>query len=219
MRKEAYFSEATIEAAAAAMLEICLPYRSRHQNQVLDPAQAALLVLDMQPYFLREGSHAFIPSGQAVLPGIRRLIEAFSASGRPVIFTKHTNTAENAGMMRAWWKDLLRAELPDSRIDPRLNTAAGVVLDKGQYDAFYCTELEDLLLQSGSTQVVVSGVMAHLCCETTARSAFVRGFEVFFAIDGTAAYTRELHQAALLNLSHGFAVPMLVGEILAALDN
>ena len=67
--------------------------------------------------------------------------------------------------------------------------------------------------------MVVSGVMTHLCCETTARSAFVRGFEVFFLIDGTATYNKEHHLATLLNLSHGFANLVLSGEIFVALDH
>ncbi|PIV27689.1 MAG: isochorismatase, partial [Anaerolineae bacterium CG03_land_8_20_14_0_80_58_20] len=50
-------------------------------------------------------------------------------------------------------------------------------------------------------------------CETTARSAFVRGFEVFFCADGTATYTKELHRSTLLNLSHGVAIPTVCAEI------
>jgi isochorismate hydrolase len=59
--------------------------------------------------------------------------------------------------------------------------------------------------------------MAHLCCETTARSAFVRGFEVFFVVDATATYNRQFHQSTLINLAHGFAIPVLTQEVLDAL--
>ncbi|HDR06062.1 MAG TPA: isochorismatase family protein, partial [Candidatus Coatesbacteria bacterium] len=57
----------------------------------------------------------------------------------------------------------------------------------------------------------------ELCCETTARSAFVRDFDVFFPVDATAAYTEELHRASLLTLAHGFAVPLLTEELLRLL--
>ena len=57
--------------------------------------------------------------------------------------------------------------------------------------------------------------MANLCCESTARAAFMRGFEVFFTIDGTAANNKDFHMASLLNLSYGFAIPILTKEILA----
>jgi isochorismate hydrolase len=45
----------------------------------------------------------------------------------------------------------------------------------------------------------------------------VRGFEVFFTIDGTATYREDFHRATLLNLAHGVATPVLVDEILAQL--
>ncbi len=75
------------------------------------------------------------------------------------------------------------------------------------------TSLEQELRSRGVEQVVVTGVMTHLCCETTARTAFVRGFEVFFCVDGTATYTEAFQRASLLNLAHGFALPVLCEEI------
>ncbi|MGB9641195.1 MAG: isochorismatase family protein, partial [Anaerolineales bacterium] len=52
-----------------------------------------------------------------------------------------------------------------------------------------------------------------LCCETTARSAFIRGFEPFFLVDGTATYNSYFHQATLLNLNHGFASLTLCADL------
>lgn len=190
--------------------------RSRHENMRLDPLRTALLVLDMQEYFLDPGSHAFIPSATAILPGVQKLIAAYSAGSRLVVFTRHINDDRNAGMMSAWWQDLIREESALSKISAELDTTAGKTLSKTQYDAFYQTDLKNILRGEGVEQVVITGVMTHLCCETTARSAFMRGFEVFFAIDGTATYTEAFHQATLLNLAHGFALPVQVTEILAA---
>ena len=102
-------------------------------------------------------------------------------------------------------------ENPLSQITPELD--AGYTIEKTQYDAFYQTALEDLLKEKGITQVVITGVMTHLCCETTARSAFMRGFTVFFPIDGTATYNEDFHRSTLLNLSHGFAIPALIEEL------
>ena len=55
--------------------------------------------------------------------------------------------------------------------------------------------------------------MTHLCCESTARSAVVRGFEVFFLIDGTATYNQQFHFGSLYNLAHGVATQVLAQEI------
>jgi len=120
--------------------------------------------------------------------------------------------------MAHWWHDLITIENPLSAIIPDFDFSNRYVLRKSQYDAFHQTDLEEILIKKGISQLVVSGVMTHLCCETTARSAFMRGFEVFFLIDGTATYNQEFHLASLRNLAHGFATPMFSGDIQSALN-
>lgn len=183
------------------------------------PGRTALVVLDMQRYFLDPDSHAYIPSAADIVPGIRSLAAAFSERGLPVVFTRHLNTPQDAGAMALWWDDLIREGDPLSEITSDLETSTGAVLEKSQYDAFYKTDLEDILKRQGIERVVVSGVMTHLCCETTARSAFVRGFEVTFPVDGTATYDEGFHLATLLNLSNGFATLAFVEGILAAVES
>ncbi|MCK4594746.1 isochorismatase family protein, partial [bacterium] len=84
--------------------------------------------------------------------------------------------------------------------------------------AFFETPLEALLNEKQVTQLVICGVMTHLCCETTARSAFVRGFQVILPVDATATYTKELHRATLLTLSHGFAIPLLTKNLVKLVE-
>jgi isochorismate hydrolase len=211
--KEEYYSNTSIRGKSKALLESLLPFRDRHSLQVLSLAKSALLVLDMQLFFLDESSHAFVPSGPAILPGIQRVVSVFEEKKRPVFFTRHLNSPTDSGLMSVWWQDLILESAPASRIIPQLDGPDRVVICKGQYDAFYKTDLESRLHSAGVSQVVVTGVMTHLCCETTARSAFTRGFEVFFVIDGTATYNEQFHRATLINLSHGFAKAVLVDEI------
>lgn len=210
--KEAYFQRESIRRKSMEMLESVQAMRHR---QPLVGGHCALLVLDMQRYFFSESSHAFIPSAAAIVDGVDRLMMAFRARGLPVILTRHLNTPEDSGRMSVWWRGVLAESDPLSRLIEGWDAEGAVVLKKSQYDAFYGTPLLELLRERGVRQVVISGVMTHLCCETTARSGFVRGFDVFFAVDGTATYNEAFHRAALLNLSHGFAVPMLVDAILA----
>lgn len=213
--KELYFSPQSIVEKAQEICQSLERYR-RSRLERFDPQSSALLVLDMQAYFLQDSSHAFIPSAIAILPGIQALVETYAARRLPVIFTRHLNTATNAGKMAGWWQDLITEENPDSAITPFFDLSQGEVITKSQYDAFYGTTLEETLRHRRVEQVVICGVMTHLCCETTARSAFMRGFDVFFTIDGTATYNEAYHRAALLNLSHGFAVPVMVNEMLSA---
>ena len=210
--KSIYFTSKQIERQARAMLDT-LNIRQRP----IEWDRPALLVLDMQEYFLSPESHAFVPSAPAILPGILTLIEAFNRADRPVIFTRHLNTLEDAGMMAHWWRDLLTREHPHAGLTAELAARADTVINKSQYDAFFQTDLDARLRSAGVTDTVVTGVMAHLCCETTARSAFMHGYRVWFAADGTASYNPDFHLAVLRNLSHGFASPVLVSDLLEAL--
>jgi len=211
--KERYFTPGSIREKAMRMIGE-LPASCRGRSPYFDPARSALLVLDMQRYFLDEGSHAYVPSARTVVPGIRRLSEAFIGIGRPVITTRHLNTESDAGMMAVWWKDLIAEGQERSEIIDELAIEGAHVIVKSQYDAFHGGALEGILADSGTEQVVITGVLTHLCCETTARSGFVMGYSIFLAVDGTATYNEAFHRASLLNLSHGFAVPMLVGDLI-----
>ena len=212
MKKERYFTPDSIEMKSRDMLGDVEGLRQKHSLK-LSGERSALLVLDMQRYFLEETSHAFVPSAAAIVPGIARTINTYSKKSLPIIFTRHLNSDANAGMMSIWWRDLISPESPISEIIPEFDTSQGIILEKSQYDAFHRTDLEGSLREKGITQIVICGVMTHLCCETTARSGFVRGFEVFLAIDGTATYNEPFHRASLWNAAHGFAVPMLIEEI------
>ena len=214
--KQAYFTPETIRPKAEEMLQRLVAERVR-EGRALKQARSALLVLDMQRFFLEPDSHAYVPSAAAILPNIRGLVRAYDELDFPVVYTRHWNTPQDAGMMDVWWRDLIEAGDPVSEITEALDLSNGTLIEKSQYDAFYGTELETVLKEKEVTQVVICGVMTHLCCETTARSAFVRGFEVFFTIDGTATYNEDFHMASLRNLAHGFATPVLVEDALNTL--
>ncbi len=177
----------------------------KHPRLEFDSRNAALLVLDMQEFFADSSSHAYIKSIDYIIPNIAGLIKRF----QNVIFTKHINTEENAGLMSVWWKDIIKKDRIISDFDINGHT----VIEKSQYDAFYNTDLETILKCNNIDTLVITGVMTHLCCETTARSAFVQGYKTFFVVDATATYNEDFHRSSVLNLSHGFAVPVLIDEI------
>jgi bifunctional isochorismate lyase/aryl carrier protein len=215
--KEAYFTPEQLASQARELLRAPGVVR-REAMPAFDLRAAALLVLDMQLYFLEPGSHAFIPSAAAILPGIGKLVGSFHSRGLPVVFTRHVNTPEDAGLMAAWWRDTIALDEPRSAITPQLDASRAVVIEKNRYDAFLDTPLEAHLRGWKVQQVVITGVMTHLCCETTARSAFMHGFLPVFLVDGTATYNRHYHIATLTNLAHGFARLAFVQEILYALE-
>jgi bifunctional isochorismate lyase/aryl carrier protein len=214
MHKEKYFTPGNI-AAAAAEMATALPINRR--AAAFSPADSALLIIDMQRYFLCSASHAFLPSAPAIIPNINALTSVFEKAGRPVYFTRHGNDPRDGGPMASWWRELLTRDHPLAALAADLDFHGQPIIEKTQYDAFFGTDLESRLQQSNTKQLVITGVSTHLCCESTARSAFMRGLAVFLIIDGTATWNRELHFASLRSLAHGCTVPFLTADLLAAL--
>jgi isochorismate hydrolase len=214
--KESYFTKESLERQS---LELNQQVRDIAKKNAIafQLTRCALLVLDMQAYFLNPASHAYVPSASAILDGIIQLIKLCSANRIPIFFTQHMNTQINAGMMSVWWKDLITSQNPYHSIIPDIDLSLGTLIKKSQYDAFHGTNLKKLLREKGVTQVIICGVMTHLCCETTARSAFMNGFEVYFPVDGTATYNLSFHRASLTNLAHGFAWIVMMKDILASI--
>jgi nicotinamidase-related amidase len=213
---EPYVTAETIESKTAEWLERVAPY-NKHPMTLNVPA-SALIVVDMQSFFLDPASPTFTCGGLAVLPGIARLMAAFRAAGRPVIFTRHVHHPDglDAGIMGLWWEGMCLEGSPESEVHPDLATMPGekVVL-KHRYSAFYDTDLETVLRCMRVEDLVITGLMTNLCCESTARDAYFRDHRVFLPADGNGSVDEELHVASLLNLAFGFAYVTTVDEIAA----
>ena len=78
--------------------------------------------------------------------------------------------------------------------------------------------LDSILRSLDVKKVVITGVLTHLCCASTARDAFMHDYETYIVVDGTASETEILHMSALRTLAHGFAVPVTTMEVLSKLE-
>ena len=203
---EPYVTAANIDSKAQAWLERIRPH-NQHEMQ-LNVMVSALLVIDMQRFFLDAASPSFTCGGVAILPKVKRLVDAFRRANRPVIFTQHVHHPGDldCGIMGWWWKSKCIEGSPESAIHPELLPKPGekVVL-KHRYSAFYNTDLETVLRCLKVEDVVVAGIMTNMCCESTARDAYYRDCRVHFLADGTATISEKMHLASLLNLAYGFA--------------
>ena len=192
------------------ILEKLKPYRERKTQ--IDQKQAALLAIDMQNFFHR--------IAQPVLKNILRVIQTCRQKDVPVIFTQHGHTEPDSdgGILGEWWGELIIGGtedwkfLPEIKIEPK-----DIILPKKRYSAFFETDLDKILRSRGIRDLIISGVMTNLCCETTARDAFMRDYRVFFLIDGTATGRSELHLATLKNLGFGFAYLITCDELIQSL--
>ncbi len=179
----------------------------------LDKNKAALLIIDMQRHFCDPESNFFVPESDLLAAKLKPLVEAFSSFNRPVIFTRHIDSDDPNNLMLRWWGEKIRLDDPMSDNVDVLDKTKVIIVQKDQYDGFLNTDLEKILREKDIRQVVVCCVLTNLCCETTARSAFMRGFEVYFLKDGTATFSQEMHEASLLNLAYGFGVLTTIGEV------
>lgn len=203
---KSYVTQESIAAKSLEWLERIAPF-NRHEMQV-DREKAALLVIDMQRFFLDPSSPAFTCGGLAVLPNVKRLITAFRSARLPIIFTRHVHHPDgsDAGIMGWWWEGMCVDGTPESEIHEDIAPHPGEkVIKKHRYSAFYNTDLETILRCRGIEDIVIVGVMTNMCCESTARDAFYRDYRIFFLADGTGGINEEMHVASLLNLAYGFA--------------
>jgi isochorismate hydrolase len=211
--KDQYFDKTNISQQTKKMIKkLKKSHGSRIGYEI--NSKTAMIVTDMQNYFLKKKSHAFVPSVKAVIPKIKKLCDLFSEKNMTVIYTRHTNNDSNSGQMSEWWRDVIEDETKESRIADCFNYKDAIVVEKHQYDAFYGTNLKDILQERGITQLIITGVLTHLCCESTARAGFINGYKILFPVNGTATYNIKHHKSTLRNLSHGFAVPVTMEELI-----
>jgi nicotinamidase-related amidase len=71
-----------------------------------------------------------------------------------------------------------------------------VVKEHWAQSGFANTDLEQQLRQHGITHVVVVGLLANTCIDSTARYAMELGFHVTLIRDATAAFSKEMMHAA-----------------------
>jgi isochorismate hydrolase len=188
------------------------PYRKR--KAVMKPKHAVLLVIDMQNYF-----HRII---QPVLKNLSRVVQSCRQKELPIFFTQHghTDPPSDGGVLGQWWGEIILHGTTDWEFISEMKIESkDIILPKKRYSAFFETELDSILRSKGIRDLIISGVMTNLCCETTARDAFMRDYRVFFLIDGTATGREEHHLATLKNLGYGFTYLVTCEELIQNLKS
>jgi len=184
----------------------------RERKAAVDPERAAILAIDLQNYF----RVIALP----VLGNILKVIQSCRKTNVPIIFTQHghTDPSSDGGALGKWWGELIMAGTEDWKfLQEVIIEEEDIILPKKRYSAFFETDLDERLRSRGIKDLIISGVMTNLCCETTARDAFMRDYQVFILIDGTATRKSELHLATLKNLGFGFAYLLTCDELVQML--
>jgi nicotinamidase-related amidase len=201
-----YATPENLESLTARWLEKIAPFNQHVLT--LNREKSALLVIDMQDFFLDPKSPSFTCGGLAILPVLQKLIKTFREHSRPVIYTRHVHRADHmdSGILGWWWEGMCIEGSPESEVHRAIAPLPSEkVILKHRYSAFYNTDLETILRVLKIEDLVITGLMTNMCCESTARDAYFRDYRVFFPADGNGSITEEMHLATLLNLAFGFA--------------
>lgn len=179
---------------------------------VLAPERAVLVVVDVQNdfchddgFFGRAGKE--LQAAQAAADRLVGLIEAAHRARVPVVFvrTQHDQWTDSA----AWLGRETRKSSPGTicatgswgaeffRVAPGPDDC---VVIKHRYSAFVGTRLPVVLRTLGRPTLIMTGVATNVCVESTARDAFMRDYQVVMVEDGTAAFSKAEHEAALHNM-------------------
>ena len=208
------------------------PYSYReqeHQNRVnwrVDPARAALLVHDMQRYFVRafalERNGQPLPDAQIniAIANIRRLLDAAHAANIPVYYTAQPprqNPADRR-LLTDFWGDGLQDDENARILDELAPIEADTVLTKWRYSAFVRSPLEEQLKDLGRDQLIIGGIYAHIGCLTTALEAFMRDIQPFMVADALADFTEKEHRMACEYASGRCARVLNTAEVLEHLN-
>jgi nicotinamidase-related amidase len=205
--------------ALAALLAVA-PAAHPGEEDAVNDARTALLVIDIQAFYF-EGGKVPLVDPEAAARQAGRVLEVFRRLGWPVVHVQHLPQG---------------IDHPDPAIsDPQYRIRPEVtprerekLVGKHFASSFRGTDLEAWLRAEGVTHLVVVGMQTHMCVEAATRAAADLGFEVTVLHDacatrglrfgGTEVPAAHVHAAALAAMSGSYARVEAVDEWLDAND-
>ena len=184
----------------------------------LDPARAALVIIDMQRDFLEPGGFGEslgndVSLLRRTIEPTQRLLAAARAVGMTVIHTREGhrpdlsdlpnakkvrgNPAVAIGDMGTMGRILVRGEAGHDIIPELYPIAGEPIIDKPGKGAFFATDLDTILKNRGIAQLIVCGVTTEVCVNTSVREANDRGYDCLVIEDCCGSYFPEFQEMGL----------------------
>jgi len=203
-----------------------------HPFDVIDPRKTALLVVDMQNYFVKQGHQSEIAGAREIVPNINRLAAELRHRGGHVVWIRNT-TNDTRQSWSHYHEFLQTPEHAERRLQSMEIGADGyeywhlndirpedAQITKKRYSAFIqgSSDIERHLRDRGIDTVLITGTATNVCCESTARDAMMLNFKVVMVSDGLATHSDEEHSATLSNFYGQFGDVQTVDEAIQSLD-
>ncbi|WP_305093914.1 isochorismatase family protein [Prescottella sp. R16] len=183
----------------------------------LDPDRAALLVHDMQNYFVDAYSDA--PELISTVVGnIAEIREQATARGIPVVYTMQPGDQHPSrrGILADFWGPGLQWGRDTEIVEQLCPRPGDIEVTKWRYSAFQRTDLRELLAHHGRDQLIVTGVYAHMGCMLSAAEAFMSDVQPFLVLDATADFSRDEHILAATYAAKRCGAVVTTGDVIAA---
>lgn len=174
-----------------------------HNDRPSDIRKSAVVVIDLANDFVYPGGVIADAGGpqyqaraQAIIPVIRRLLDAARQAGVSVVYTTDAHTPEDSELRK--WPPHAMKGTPEADIVPELKPEPGhVVLEKQTYSPFVSSDLDQELKKRGIERLYITGLHTDCCARHTSGDAFQRGYDLVWVTDALAAFTEEAHQVGL----------------------
>ena len=162
-----------------------------------DNGSTALVVVDVQTCWYSQS-----PTVRAAFPELPErmaaLLKFARDKGVPVIHVRaNYDASPHAASMRQLNPSLNRVPITNEAEAWAAELPGEAVVVKSVFDAFYRTDLEAQLRQSGATRLLVCGLVTSACVLNTSFGAFFRNFDVVLVEDCCADRSRMRHEATL----------------------
>lgn len=144
----------------------------------------ALMIIDVQNDYFPNGKYP-LNNTEQTLQCTLKLQNYFRQQQLPIIYIQHVNQDANALF---FVKNSAGCQLHPKLLPVEQHNE--FVIEKAYPNSFYQTQLQQRLQQEGITQLVICGMMSHMCIDSTTRSACELNYQPILIHD--ACTTRDL---------------------------
>ena len=178
-------------------IKVDVPDLQFQESVTLSAKNSALIIVDMQNDFVKEGGNLVVPAASQTIEPIRKLLKKCRDAKMPVVYTQDT-MYENDPEFEIWPKHCVYQTQGWEIIDELKPVKNELVCQKNRYDGFYGTNMEHFLSRVWKVEnVIIVGTVANICVLHTAGSAGLRWFNIVMPANGISALN-EFDQAMTL---------------------